>query len=257
MAIVTFLSDFGDQDYYVPAVKAKMLCENPQLNIIDISHKITRFDLAHAAFVLRSCFREFPKGTVHLVAIDTTGINVQGYIGVKLEDHFFVAPNNGILSLLSDYQPETLVKFDDSHITNFTFPAKDILAPMVVKIASGSSLQDLGEPLTNYYKIMPRHPRANREQIVGNVLRVDEYGNVMTNIQKEVFDKLNPGKFIIRFGRESVTKLNTGYSQVEGGDCFAFFNSLGLLEIGIHIGRAGDLLGLKYDSLIHIEFETE
>jgi len=257
MAIVTFLSDFGDTDYYVPAVKAKMLAVNPQLNIVDISHRIARFDLAHAAFVLRSCFRDFPKGTVHLVAINTTGSNVQGFIGVKLEDHIFIGPNNGILSLLADHEPGIMVRFPDIPLKTSTFPSKDVLAPIAAKVASGADIHDFGEPLTNFRKIMERYPKANKEQIMGHVLRVDHYGNVVTNIQREVFEKLNPGKFIIRFGRENVTKLNTGYSQVDDGDCFAFFNSLDLLEIGIHLGKAGELLGLRYDSLIHIEFESQ
>ena len=90
MALVTFLSDFGDTDYYVPAVKAKMLSINPQLQIVDISHGIAAFDLEHAAFLLRATFREFPKGTVHFVGINTTVSATTGYLGIKLEDHIFI-----------------------------------------------------------------------------------------------------------------------------------------------------------------------
>ncbi len=256
MALVTFLSDFGDKDFYVPAVKAKMLSINPQLNIIDISHNIGEFDLAHAAFVLRSTFREFPKGTVHLVAINTTGSHTHGYIGVKLEEHIFVGPNNGILSLLADYDPGIMVQFADIHVKDSTFPAKDILAPIAAKVASGAAIHDFGGPLTNFRKLMSRHPKATREQIIGHVLRVDRYGNLITNIRKEIFDKLNPGKFTIEFGRETVDKLHLGYDQVEPGDCFAFFNSIDLLEIGINHGHGGDLLGLRYDSIVYINFES-
>ena len=95
MALVTFLSDFGATDFYVPAVKAKMLSINPQLIIVDISHDIAPFDLEHAAFVLRSTFREFPKGSVHLVGINTTGTLTAGYIGIKLEDHVLLVRTTG------------------------------------------------------------------------------------------------------------------------------------------------------------------
>ncbi len=256
MALVTFLSDFGDQDYYVPAVKAKILAINPQLNIIDLSHHITPFDLAHAAFILRSTFRDFPKGTVHLVAVNTTGSITHGYIGVKLEEHIFIGPNNGILSLLADQDPGIMVQFADIHLKDSTFPTKDILAPIAGKVASGASIHDFGGPLTNFRKLMPRHPKATREQIVGHILRVDPYGNLITNIRRDIFEKLNTGKFTIDFGRETLNKLNKGYDQVEPGDCFAFFNSLDLLEIGISHGNGGSLLGLRYDNVVYINFES-
>ncbi|EAZ80307.1 SAM hydrolase/SAM-dependent halogenase family protein [Algoriphagus machipongonensis] len=257
MALVTFLSDFGNQDYYVPAVKAKMLAINPQLNIIDISHSIESFDIAHAAFVLRSTFRDFPKGTVHLVAINTSGTFTQGYIGIKLEEHIFIGPNNGILSLLADHEPGIMVQFADIHLKDTTFPAKDILAPIAAKVASGAAIHDFGGPLTNFRKLMSRQAKATREQIIGHVIRVDRYGNLITNIKKEVFEQLNPGSFTIEFGRESLNKLDKGYEQVEPGDCFAFFNSLNLLEIGINLGNGAELLGLKLDSVVYVSFNSE
>ena len=135
MALITFISDFGDGDYYVPAVKAKMLSINPQLNIIDISHKIDTYDIAHAAFILRAVFKDFPKGTVHLVALNGTSNMTDGFIGIKLEEHIFIGPNNGVLSLLADYDPGIVVQFADIHLKDSTFPAKDILAPIAAKVA--------------------------------------------------------------------------------------------------------------------------
>lgn len=254
MALVTFLSDFGDKDYYVPAVKAKMLSINPQLNIVDISHSIAPFDLEHAAFVLRSTYREFPKGTVHLVGINTTGTMTFGYIGIKLEDHIFIGPNNGILSLLADYDPGIIVQFADIHLRDSTFPTRDILAPIAAKVASGAAIHDFGGPSSNFKKLMSRQAKATREQIIGHVIRIDCYGNLITNIRKEIFEKLNPGKFTIQFGRETIDRLQTGYDQVEAGDPYGFFNSMDLLEIGINHGHGGNLLGLKQDSVVYITF---
>ena len=256
MALVTFLSDFGDMDYYVPAVKAKMLSINPQLQIVDISHGIAAFDLEHAAFLLRATFREFPKGTVHLVGINTTGTATAGYIGIKLEDHIFIGPNNGILSMLADYDPGIIVQFADIHVKDSTFPTRDILAPIAAKVASGAAIHDFGGPSTQFKKLMPRQAKATREQIVGHVVRVDRYGNLITNIQREVFEKLNPGKFTVQFGRETHRQLQTGYDQVEAGEPYLFFNSLDVLEIGINHGHGGNLLGLKRDSVVYINFEA-
>jgi S-adenosylmethionine hydrolase len=257
MALITFTSDFGDSDYYTPAVKAKMLSINPQLVIVDITHKVANYDVAHAAFILKSVYNEFPKGTVHLVAMNATSNLSDGYIGIKLDDHVFIGPNNGILSLLSDHDPGIIVKFADIHVQRSTFPAKDILAPVAAKVASGAAIHDFGGPLTGIKKMMPRSFKATKKQITGHVIRVDHYGNLITNITEDVFKTLNPGKFTIEFSRESLGRLNHTYDQVEPGDCFAFFNSLGLLEIGINHGHGADLLGLRYDSPVFIHFETE
>ncbi len=257
MALVTFLSDFGDTDYYVAAVKAKMLSINPQLIIVDITHQIDVYDIAHASFTLGSVYNDFPKGTVHLVAINSTSSITDGYVGIKLNDHIFIGPNNGVLSMLAEQDPGIIVKFADIHVKDSRFPAKDILAPIAAKVASGAAIHDFGGPLTSIKKMMARQIKATKKQIVGYVLRVDHYGNLITNIPKKVFDQLNPGRFRIEFGRESLSGLDLSYSHVEPGDCFAFFNSLGLLEIGINHGHGADLLGLKYDSPVYIHFEVQ
>ena len=256
MALVTFLSDFGDADYYVPAVKAKMLSINPQLQIVDISHSVAAFDLEHAAFLLRATFREFPKGTVHLVGINTTGAATAGYIGIKLEDHIFIGPNNGIFSLLADNDPGIIVQFADIHVKDSTFPTRDILGPIAAKVASGAAIHDFGGPSSQFKKLMPRQAKATREQIIGHVVRVDRYGNLITNISRAVFEKLNPGKFTVQFGRETLRQLQTGYDQVEAGEPYLFFNSLDVLEIGINHGHGSNLLGLKRDSVVYINFEA-
>ncbi|MCH7402700.1 S-adenosyl-l-methionine hydroxide adenosyltransferase family protein [Belliella kenyensis] len=257
MALVTFISDFGYSDYYVPAVKAKMLSINPQLNIVDISHSINTYDIAHAGFILRSVFRDFPKGTVHLVAMNGTSHMNDGYIGIKLEEHIFIGPNNGVLSLLADHDPGIIVQFADIHLKDSTFPTKDILAPIAAKVASGAAIHDFGGPLNQIKKMLPRQFKASKKQIVGHVIRVDNYGNLITNIRKDVFDQLNPGRFSIEFSREKLLKINKSYDNVEAGDCFAFFNSLELLEIGINHGHGSELLGLRLDTPIYINFEIE
>ncbi|WP_143959918.1 SAM hydrolase/SAM-dependent halogenase family protein [Litoribacter populi] len=257
MALVTFTSDFGDTDYYVPAVKATMLSINPQLNIVDISHKIKPYDIAHAAFLLRSVYRDFPKGTIHLVAINSTSSMTDGFIGIKLNEHIFIGPNNGVLSMLSDTDPGIIVQFADIHIKDSTFPAKDILGPIAAKVASGAAIHDFGGPLHSIKRMLSRQFKATKKEIVGYVIHVDNYENLITNIPKDVFDKLNPGKYSIEFSREVLHSLNDSYDTVEPGDCFAFFNSRGLLEIGINHGEGAKLLGLRMDSPVFIHFEQE
>ena len=130
MAIVTLLTDSGESDYYVAAIKAKILSVNPGLNLVDISHKIGPCDFAHGAFVLKSVFRDFPKGTVHLAGVDATGNKDDAYIALQLEDHFFVGTDNGLFSLISDKNHQIVVDINKVTPVQTSFPEKDIMAPV-------------------------------------------------------------------------------------------------------------------------------
>jgi len=258
MALITFTSDFGYSDHYVSAVKAKILSQNPDLRIINISHDIDRFNLAHGSHVISQVFRDFPPGTVHLVAINSHNNLSEAHIALKLEDHFFVGSNNGIFGLISEKDPSEIVKLEGVNHKFSSFPAKDIFAGAVAHLASGKKLKNLGKPYTNFQKMIGRKVKATKSQISGNVIRVDHYGNLITNIEKEVFDLLSKGnKYSIIFGREQAHEINVGYGKIEDGDCFIIFNSGGLLEIGINKGNAAELLGLEYDSPVNITFHLE
>ncbi len=258
MAIITFMSDFGMSDHYVSAVKAKILSINPGLRIIDISHEIEPFNLAHAAFVLKSVFRDFPKGTIHLVSVNSHAERNSRYLAVKLEDHIFVGPDNGIFSLICEQEPGMIAELFSGTDTVSSFPGKNILAKAAAMLASGSGMNDVGAYTKDYLRKIDRKFRATKKQISGNVIRVDHFGNLITNIEEEVYNILRKGRnFIVQFGREKVDKINTSYNEVEDGDCFVVFNDLGLLEIGINKGNASDLLGLKYDHPVSIIFDDE
>jgi S-adenosylmethionine hydrolase len=256
MAIVTLLTDSGESDHYVAAIKAKVLSINPGVKLIDISHKIQPCDIAHAAFILRSVFRDFPKGTIHLVGVHATGQRDDSLIALQLEDHFFIGADNGLFGLISDKTHQTLVELNTINPIQSTFPEKDIFAPAAVKLASGVAISDLGKPMTTFKKMIDRQVKATKKQITGTVIKVDNFGNLITNIPKEAFDVLSNGKtYSIQFRREKFNRIHTQYNQVEEGECFLLFNSLGLLEIGIYKGNASELLGLEYDSTVNIIFE--
>jgi hypothetical protein len=256
MAIVTLLTDSGEADHYVAAIKAKILSINPGLNIVDISHKIGACDLTHAAFVLRAVFRDFPKGTVHLVGIDTLGSRDDAFITVQLEDHFFVGTDNGLLSLISEKKHQFVADINKISPIVSTFPERDILAPVAARLASGVSLTNLGAPLPHFKKLMNRQIKANKKIISGHVSRIDHYGNLITNVPRTTFETLTKGKtFTIQFGGEKFRRIHGQYNQAEQGDCFLIFNSQDLLEIGIYRGNAAELLGMTYDSPVSILIE--
>jgi len=256
MAIVTLLSDSGESDHYVAAIKARILSTNPGLTLVDISHHIEACNIAHGAYVLKSVFRDFPKGTVHLVAVHSTGEPDSPFIAVQLEDHYFVGIDNGLLGLISDKAYQYLIELNSITSISTTFPERDILAPAAAKLASGVSITSLGKPLEDYRRLVNRHVKATKRQILGHVIRVDRYGNLITNIQKSDFDILSKDKvYTVQFGGEKFRRIHTAYHEAEQGDCFLLFNSAGLLEIGIYKGNASELLGLGYDSPVNVLFE--
>ena len=259
MAVITFISDFGEHDHYTAAVKARILACNPTQIIVDISHNIQHFNLAHGSFVLGSVFRDFPEGSIHLIGVNSTGNLGEGYIAVKLEGHYFVGTDNGLLGLISEQEPETIVLLgttpEERELARVsTFPARDILAPAAAKLANGSQLKELGEVTPTFNRMIPRKPRATRKLIAGHVIHVDHYGDLITNIQRSEFEFLLQDTFRIQVGREVLQRVHKSYNMVDAGEIFALFNSLGLLEIGINSGNASELLGLAYDSPIIVHF---
>jgi S-adenosyl-L-methionine hydrolase (adenosine-forming) len=256
MAIITLLTDSGESDHYVAAIKAKILSVNPGLTMIDISHKIEPCDVAHGAYVLKSVFADFPKGTVHLVGVDSSGNREDAYLALQLDDHFFVGVDNGLFGLISDKTHQQVVELNSVNPIQTTFSEKDILAPAAAKLASGVAITTLGKPLTSFRKMINRQVKATKRIIAGHVLRVDNYGNLITTINKVDFDILTKGRgFTIQFGGEKFRRIHTNYNQTEQGDCFLIFNSQDLLEIGIYKGNASELLGLQYDSPVNITFD--
>lgn len=254
MAIVTLLTDSGEIDHYVAAIKARILRVNPAAIIVDLTHRIATCDIAHAAFVLRSVFREFPPGTVHLAGVHATGNRDDQPIALQLEDHFFVGNDNGLFSLISDAAPQQLVGLNTEDAG--TFPERDVFAPAAARLAAGTPLHELGQPIESFKRMTDRHVKATRKLISGNVIHVDSYGNLITNIPRTTFETVRQDRpFTIQFGGEKFRRLHTRYNQAEEGECVLLFNSLGLLEIGIYKGNASELLGLTYDSMVNISFQ--
>lgn len=256
MALITFTSDFGEEDHYVAAVKASILKINPELKIIDISHQINPFDIAHGAYVIRSVYQDFPTGTVHLVAVNTVYQPDLRYIIIQLMDHYFIGPDNGVLSLISEKEPSLIVEVDTLKLEGTSFPSRDILGRTAANLAGGTDIKALGKSIKEFVRLLGRQLKATKKLIAGNVIRVDHYGNLITNIEQQIFRMLHQGRpFVVKFGKEVSPRIYTYYTAVEPGECFIIFNSQGLLEIGINKGNASELLGLGYDSPVMIHFE--
>lgn len=255
MSLITFTSDFGTTDHYVAAVKARLYGLDARVQVVDISHQIERFNIAHGAFVLKSVYADFPPKTVHLLAVDAQS-SQHRYIAVQLHGHYFVSPDNGLVSLLSEQAPDKMVLLDIPEFT--TFATKNVLAPVAIALSQGIDIKKLGTSITEVERKLPRVLKATKKQMVGHVVHVDHYGNLITNIDLETFQLLQQGvTFQLRFGRETTRQLHHHYHDVDYGEVFLLFNSNGWLEIGINQGNAHELLGLGYDSPIMIQFDRD
>jgi len=253
MAIITLTSDFGHRDAYAAIVKASILGLDPTISIIDISHEIEAANIAHGAFVLNSAYRNFPGNTVHIVAVDSLGGENSKIIAAEIEGHFFIGADNGLFSLISEREAEKVVIIEQEIPS--TFPARDSMAAAAVNLNAGALLEELGEEYSKMKKFFKRIAKANKEEIIGHVAHVDNYGNLITNIKQNDFEFLVEGKkYIIGIGREQLDYINKSTNEVEPGDCFVLFNHLGVLEIGIKNGHAAQLLGMQYDSQVWIKF---
>ncbi|MDQ3394684.1 MAG: SAM-dependent chlorinase/fluorinase [Bacteroidota bacterium] len=249
------MSDFGYSDHYVAAVKARIYQLDPSIQVIDISHNIDQFDFSHGSYILNSVFRDFPLGTVHIAGVGSFNNLQLPYLALKLEGHFFLGFDNGFFGLISEQEPEAVVQIDINQYPLTSFPEKDIFAPISVKLANGQPIVDQGDLFEGMKKMIGRKLRATKKQISGNVVRVDHYGNLITNIDKKTFDFLSREKtFRLILGRESINQINNNQNFSEDGEIFAFFNSNDILEIGINKGNASELLGLRFDSNISVVF---
>lgn len=258
MPLATFLSDYGLVDHYVAAVKATILRNCPKASIVDITHQIKNGNIGQAGYSLRAVYDDFPKGTVHLIAVGAASDRKERFLAIELDGHFFVGADNGLFSLISDQAPSQCVLLPTSTSMSAAFPGKFILAPTVAELLNGAQLADLGEPCDQYERKLFRKLAVSANSIQGHIIHVDHYGNLITNIDYDTFNELRKGRrFAIRFAYERFHAIYSHYNSKEFGDCVMLFNSQNLLEIAINQGDASQLMGLSLNSVVAVDFETE
>jgi len=259
MALVTFMSDFGTEDHYVAAVKASLLRANPGINIVDISHQIIPSDIGHAAYILKNVYKDFPANTVHLCSVDLNSKEAPSLIAIKLDEHYFVGYDSGLFSLISDQRPVAIIELNKLNPQETTFPAKHILAPAAAALASGKDIHEMGPAKEQLHTLFARQLKVTKREISGNIIRIDHYGNLITNINRQEFEtimKINGNKpFEVCFGKEKSRKIHNNFHEVDSGENFLIFNSNDYLQIGINKGNASKLLGIKLDYPVNINFE--
>ena len=254
MSIITIISDFGYTDHYVAAIKASIYKLNSNLNVVDISHNIKKYNISHAAHSIRNVYKDFPERSIHIICVKASE-KKERIVVVKINEHYFISYDTGIFSLIDLKENYTAVSVDYSILSSF--PEKSIMGPIAVKLAANNDMSSIGKPVMNLNKRFFLTVNVSNNNLKGNILRIDHYGNLITNIHLNDFDKLivkNSENFEIIIGIERLIEINKTYSDVNAGELFALFNSNQFLEIGMNLGNASKLLGMKEDDPISINF---
>lgn len=264
MAIITLTTDMGHKDHYVSMVKGSILSQEPGATIVDVTHEVRPFHTAMAAYVLRNAYSAFPPGTIHIVGVNPEADRFTVHVVVKHDGHYFIGADNGIFPLMFEGMPEQAfeitMKLDDDHAA---FPTRTVFVKAACHLARGGVPDTIGRPMRGLRELYNLKPTVTKDAIVGRVIYVDHYGNVMTNVRKTLFEELHGGRpFRIHFGHsaDDLTRIHNSYGEVPNGVCLAFFNASGHLEIAVNKGVEGSgggasrLLGLEENDAIRIEF---
>jgi len=259
MSIVTLLSDYGTRDWYTAALKGAILKAAPGTTLVDVSHEVASFDIVQGALISQNCWRAFPEGTIHLLAVNCRYESLPRFLVVQESGHFFIAPDNGIIGLvLGDLAPEQLRMVPVSLVehaataTIFAFAIQQLVMPDGF-VQLGTFLEEAPE------RRIGLRPVTNSSQIRGTVLHIDQYDNVILNIDRELMERTGKGRpFALYFKRnDPITHLSQNYCSVPAGEPLCLFNSAGLLEISVSFGKAATLLGLKREDVVELVFEDE
>lgn len=258
MAIITLTSDWGLKDHYCASVKGYILNHCKNANIVDISHQINPYDIFQAFFILKNSYTSFPKGSIHIIGVNTEASIQTPHVVVFFDGHYFIGADNGIFSMLCGDKAEKVIEIEVMQESKyFTFSSRDVFAKVACMLASGEKLESIGKAKSDLFKKMYINPIVDDNKIKGNIVYIDNYENVITNIPESLFKsvgKNKPFEICFKIPGYEITTISKSYADVPIGDKLALFGSTGMLEIAINQDKASSLLGLRVNDTVRIEF---
>ncbi|GGW41490.1 SAM hydrolase/SAM-dependent halogenase family protein [Arenibacter certesii] len=276
MPIITLTTDFGYKDHFVGAIKGTIYKELGDPKIVDISHSIAPFNIQECAYILKNSYKNFPDGSIHIVGVDSELSPENQHIAVFADNHYFIMANNGVIGLItSEIVPEKVVEIQLPNSVDGAFPVLDVFVKVACHIARGGKLEVIGRDFKALKDLRNVKPRLSDDgaTLYGSVIYIDNYGNIVTNIEQSDFLLHGKGKKFQLLVRNKVIKqIHRKYGEIVDyeqdkekrktpGDLLALFNTAGYLEIAIYksdlntVGGASTLLGLDYRDTIVINFE--
>ncbi len=254
--IISILTDFGLADPYVAMMKGVILSINPDARLVDITHYIRAGSILHASSLIRETFSFFPKETVHIAVVDPGVGSSRRLIGVRAGGHLFVGPDNGIFWPIIENNSDAEIihlteeKYFLPHVTK-TFHGREVFAPVAAYLSLGYDLKQMGLRINDPVEFSSPSPHVRDGVLYGQILRVDNFGNLITNIHSEDLKSfLNKLKPVIHIGSLKIRKIHDIYSDVEKGEPLALINSSDMLEIAVSLGRASEYVGIDRDEII-------
>ncbi|MCH1557911.1 MAG: SAM-dependent chlorinase/fluorinase [Flavobacteriaceae bacterium] len=276
MSVITLITDFGTKDHYVGSVKGALYSELNDLKIVDISHSISPFNIIEAAYIIENSYKNFPIGSIHIIGVDSEKTPEQNHLVIKLDGHYFICADNGILSLLTTkIKAEKIININVHNELPTTFSVLDVFVKIAAHIYRGGSIDLVGSKIEKLKELYNINPILNEKtnEIIGNVIYVDNYENVITNITKKIFQDFGKSrKFEINARNYKFKQIVKSYSEAirfdinkesrkEIGKKIALFNKSNYLELSIYksnplsSGGASSLFGLNYRDIIIIKFD--
>jgi len=275
MSIITLTTDFGLKDHSVATVKGAILNILPQARIVDISHLIAPFNIIEAAYIIRNAYKSFPKGSIHIIGVDAEHTPENKHLALELDDHYFVCADNGIMSLVaSQIKPKQIVEIDIHESLQTSFTLLDVFVYVATHLAKGGKLDVIGRRTGDIKQLKYIQPQVSdqQDQIIGHVIYIDNFGNLVTNVTRQLFDSLqNDRKFTITARNIEFSRLYKSYSDAidftqeaedrqSSGKKIALFNSADFIELSLYksnpqkSGGASSLFGIELMDTINIKF---
>lgn len=275
MSIITLTTDFGHKDYFVGALKGKILSEHQEAVIVDISHEIDLFNTLEASYCIEAAYHNFPKGTIHIIGVDSERVGDTQHIAMQWDDHYFICADNGILNALIQKKiPQKIVAITIHDRLNIDASDMDVFVAVACHIARGGLLNVIGKEIQSLkpVNVLTSSISDNLNEIKGQIVYIDSFGNCVTNISYKQFNETIRGrKFEIVIKNKKFSRLHKNYSDFPvsdvkqlkdlEGDFLALFNENGYLEIAIYksnpktVGSAATLLGLHFRDTVSIKFK--
>ena len=256
--VIAVLSDFGTRDHYAGTMKGVMLGICPDATLVDITHEVPPHDVVDGALQLAAACRYFPSGTIFLAVVDPGVGGARRGIAVEAGDYRFVAPDNGVLTLvLRDLPPKRVVELTERRYArptvSRTFEGRDRFAPAAAWLAKGIQLTALGRPVADYQRLDITLPEATDDGLRGVVVRVDRFGNAVTNIDRRTFEGVARGKPVeVSVGGDRIRQIVATYAELPAGGVGALFGSTDHLELAANGASAAERLSIARGAVVEV-----
>ena len=276
MCLITLTTDFGNKDHFVGSVKGSLHIEIPDVNIIEISNEISPFNIIEGAYIIENAYKSFPKGSIHILGVDSEKTPENKHLAIMLDGHYFICADNGIMSLVAKkIKPDKIIEINIHNYKSSSFTVLDVFIKVAAHIYRGGLIDLVGNKINDLKEIYEINPILNEKnkEIVGNVIYIDNYENVITNISKTIFKKFGKSRsYLINARNYKFNTILNSYSESikfeidknlrkEEGKKIAIFNKANFLELAIYksnpstTGGASSLFGLKYGDIVTIKFD--